>query len=97
MFELYGVIQPGSLRYDPSRNSYQFRLTNFKKEVLVVFKGSSTFELKEGDNLIMTGYMPNESERYKVVATSFKTNHSMEAENWMNGVNMKREGNTITI
>ena len=97
IFQVYGIMKQNSLEYDPGSNSYRFVLTNFKNEISVIFKGLASIELKEGDNVIVTGYVPDEEDRGRIVATKYSTNHSMEKENWDNTISKQREGNSISI
>ena len=97
IFQLYGILKQNSLEYDPSSNCYRFVLTNFKNDISVIFKGIASVELKEGDNVIITGYLPNVENKCKVVATKYNTNHSMEVENWDNTISKQRDNNSITI
>ena len=97
IFQLYGILKQNSLEYDSASNCYRFTLTNFKNEISVIFKGIASIELKEGDNVIITGYLPNNDEKCRVVATSYNTNHSMEVENWDNTISKQRSHNSITV
>ena len=57
-------------------------ITNFKKEIDIVYKGELAVELKEGENTIFNAYLPNKNNKSKIVAYSYMTNHSLELENW---------------
>ena len=57
-------------------------ITNFKREVDIIYKGELAVELKEGENTIFNAYVPNIKDKEKIVAYSYFTNHSLEVENW---------------
>ena len=97
IFKIYGVLKQNSIEYDTCSNCYRFEITNFKEDISVIFKGVASLELKEGDNVILTGYLPDENDKHLVVATEYNTNHSMEVENWENTLSKKRTDNSITL
>ena len=67
-FQIYGVLKPSSFYLNPDTNNYHFTLTNYEKEVDVIYKGFLPMELKEGENLIITCYLPNKKNRSRIVA-----------------------------
>ena len=48
----------------------------------MIYQGIIPPEFKEGENLILTGYIPNINNKNVMISTTFATNHSMEVENW---------------
>ena len=61
-----------------------------KEEINIIFKGVANFELKEGDNIIVTGHLINNNDKKTIMATSYNTNHSMELENWQDSISKER-------
>lgn len=47
--------------------------------------------MKEGENIIATGYFTNSKRRDKIIAHHFMTNHSMEVENWSGNANVLKD------
>lgn len=40
------------------------------------------FEFKEGETVVITGYIPDISKKNRMVCVEYMTKHSMEVENW---------------
>ena len=87
----YGLIEPNSLFYDSNSNVYHFTITNHKDTVDIIYKGHLPLEMKEGENIIATGYFTNSKRRDKIIAHHFMTNHSMEVENWSGNANVLKD------
>ena len=85
----YGIVKPDSFRFDSKSNNYFFTMTNFKDEIDITYRGKTSVNFKEGDNVVLTGYLPNPANKTKVLATSYMPSHSMENENW--------RGNNLTL
>lgn len=81
-FQVYGLLKPGSFYFNQNTKSFHFTLTNLKQEVDVIYKGEIPYEFKEGENLILTCYVPNIKNKSRIIAHAIATNHSMEVENW---------------
>lgn len=48
----------------------------------VVYRGELNFETKEGETVIITGYLPDSNNRSNMIAIEYVTNHGMETEKW---------------
>jgi hypothetical protein len=83
------------LYYDVETDLQTFTLTNFKHSVDVLYRGSVHLEVKEGENIILHAYLPDEKNRQKIIAYSYVTNHSMEVENWEGSTNKLRNNNIV--
>ena len=86
-FKVYGVVKPGTLSYEPKLECYKFVLSDFERDVSVMYRGDLAFETKEGETLVLTGYFPNIFDKSRMVCVEFMVNHSLETENW----DMKKE------
>lgn len=89
------MVVPESFHYDANTGAYIFKITNFKDTIDVVYKGKTKLQFKEGDNVVLTGYLPNSDIKNRVIATSYITNHSMEVENWQGSNFNVRESSII--
>ena len=89
-------MKPGTFRLDARSNNYYFTITNFKQEVDVVFRAAVGAMFKEGDNVVLTAYLPNRDNQHKIIATNVMPNHSMETENWK-GNNLAPRNNNIIL
>ena len=59
-----------------------FTVTDQETSIKVNYKGKSKFEFKEGEVIILSCYMPNSTEKDKVVAIDYVTKHSLETNDW---------------
>lgn len=82
---------PNTFRYDLNTKKYYFTITNNKQELDIIYQGIIPPEFKEGENLILTGYIPNINNKKVIISTTFATNHSMEVENWEGKSNQIRD------
>ena len=62
----------------------------------MVYRGDNNVMFKEGDNVVITAYLPNEKIKNRIVATAYMPNHSMETENWQGG-NLTLKNNDIIV
>lgn len=51
-------------------------------EMNIAYRGEIQFETKEGETVIVTGYLPDADNRTNMIAIEYVTNHGMEAEKW---------------
>ena len=84
------MLKPNTLTFNSSGECFTFTITNFKNEIDVIYRGELVSEFRESDNIILTGYLPNEEDRTKFIAYSYYTNHSMEVENWQGSTGAMR-------
>jgi hypothetical protein len=40
------------------------------------------FEFKEGETIVLTGYLPDITDKSKIICIEYMTKHSMEVNNW---------------
>ena len=82
LYQLYGVVKPGSLKMDLRENKYTFKLTDFKNDVDVGFKlGTNVaYEFREGESIVMYGFF--KKKRSNFTGTEVLTNHAMAEEKW---------------
>ena len=76
------MVKPGTLTYDPKIKCYKFSLTDFQRDIGVIYRGDLAFETKEGETMVLTSYFPNVYDRSKMICVEFVVNHSLEVENW---------------
>ena len=60
----------------------KFIITDFKNEVEVLYNGMNKFEFKEGETIVITGYIPDVQHKNRIVCIDYMAKHSMEVENW---------------
>ena len=60
----------------------KFIITDFKNEVEVLYNGMNKFEFKEGETIVITGYVPDVQHKNRIVCIDYMAKHSMEVENW---------------
>ena len=90
-------MKPGTLTFDPSMRCYKFTATDFERDMNVIYRGDLAFETREGESLIMSGYFPNVYDRSRMVCFDFLVNHSLEAENWEDKNEVKRDNYGIKM
>jgi len=79
----YCVVKPGSLSYDSYSNTYKFVGTDHKGNgINILYKGDLKFETREGETVVLTGYLPDADNRTQMIAIEYLTNHALEKENW---------------
>ena len=81
-FKVYGAVKPGTLTFDPKIGCYKFVMTDFERDISVIYRGELAFETREGETMIITGYFPNIFDRSRLVCVDFVVNHSLEVEKW---------------
>ena len=47
-----------------------------------LMKGMARFEFKEGETIVLTGYLPDITDKSKIICIEYMTKHSMEVNNW---------------
>ena len=76
-------MKPGTLSYDSYSDSYKFVGTDHQGNgINILYKGELKFETREGETVILTGYLPDVDNRTQMIAVEYLTNHGLEQENW---------------
>lgn len=85
------------MSYDSYSNTYKFVGTDHKGNgINILYKGDLKFETREGETVILTGYLPDADNRTQMIAVEYMTNHGMEQENWEGNLFMERDVNLIS-
>jgi hypothetical protein len=50
--------------------------------VNIFYRGQTKFEFKEGETLVLTGYLPDRNDKTKMIGTEYLTKHSMDGNLW---------------
>lgn len=58
------------------------------------FTGSSKFEFKEGETIILTAYTPDIKNKKFIHCVNYQISHGMEINNWKAKAEMDREAYT---
>ena len=77
------MVKAGTISFDAYSGTYRFQLEDHDGNfVNVIYRGTLQFETKEGESVVLSGYLPDSNNKTNVIATQYMTNHSLEAEKW---------------
>eukprot|EP01016_Furgasonia_blochmanni_P030776 TRINITY_DN3192_c0_g1_i1.p1 TRINITY_DN3192_c0_g1~~TRINITY_DN3192_c0_g1_i1.p1 ORF type:complete len:238 (+),score=26.54 TRINITY_DN3192_c0_g1_i1:54-767(+) len=90
VFKLFGAVKQGSIQMKRGALDTKFVVTDYKNEIEVIYSGTAKFEFKEGETIVLTGYVPDTRNRNRIVCVEYMTKHSMQVENWQDQQNISR-------
>jgi cytochrome c-type biogenesis protein CcmE len=59
-----------------------FIMTDFTRDIEVKYTGATKLEFKEGEIVVLNGFIPDMRRRGKMIALDYMTKHTLETENW---------------
>ena len=82
-FKLSGVVKHGSIAIKKGTLENKFILTDFKHDIVVLYKGSLPPTFKEGNMMSVGGFLADENDPTLFVGTSVFANHDVSPDKWM--------------
>ena len=76
-FKLSGVIKHGSIAVKKGTLDNKFIMTDFKNDIIVLFKGSLPPTFREGDMASVGGFLVDHKNPTNFIATNVQANHEI--------------------
>jgi cytochrome c-type biogenesis protein CcmE len=76
-FKLSGVIKHGSIAVKKGTLENKFIMTDFKNDIIVLFKGPLPSTFREGDMASVGGFLADHKNPTNFIATSVAANHEI--------------------
>ena len=76
-FKLSGVIKHGSIAVKKGTLENKFIMTDFKNDIIVLFKGPLPSTFREGDMASVGGFLVDPKNPTNFIATSVQANHEI--------------------
>ena len=89
-FKLSGVVKHGSIEMKKGTLENKFCLTDFKNDIMVVYKGALPATFREGDMASVGGFLADHKNPSCFVGTSVAANHEIAPDRWLGETNMDR-------
>ena len=89
-FKLSGVIKHGSIAVKKGTLENKFIMTDFKNDIVVLFKGPLPSTFREGDMASMGGFLADPKNPTNFIATSVQANHVIYPVRWIGKTIMDR-------
>eukprot|EP00347_Sterkiella_histriomuscorum_P010706 403375237 len=82
-FKLSGVVKSGSIEIKKGTLENKFVMTDFKNEIVVLFKGALPPTFREGDMATLGGFLADHKNPTSFIATSVQSNHEITPDKWL--------------
>ena len=89
-FKLSGVIKHGSIAVKKGTLENKFIMTDFKNDIIVLFKGPLPPTFREGDMATVGGFLADVNNPSNFIATSVQANHEIQPDRWVGETNLDR-------
>jgi len=89
-FKLSGVVKHGSIEMKKGTLENKFILTDFKNDVLVLYKGPLPATFREGDMASIGGFLADHKNPSSFIGTSVQANHEISPDRWLGETNVDR-------
>lgn len=90
-FKLSGIIKHGSIEMKKGTLENKFVLTDFKNDIMVVYKGSLPATFREGDMANVGGFLADHKNPSCFVGTSVQANHDIAPDRWLGDTRMDKQ------
>jgi cytochrome c-type biogenesis protein CcmE len=77
------VVKSGSIEIKKGTLESKFVVTDFKNELIVLYKGSLPPTFREGDMTSLGGFLADHKNPTCFIATSVQANHEITPDRWL--------------
>jgi cytochrome c-type biogenesis protein CcmE len=89
-FKLSGVVKHGSIEMKKGTLENKFIITDFKNDLVVLYKGPLPATFREGDMASVGGFLADHKSPTCFVGTSVQANHDIAPDKWLGETNIDR-------
>ena len=89
-FKLQGVVKHGTIEIKKGTLENKFLLTDFKNDIVVLYKGPLPMSFKEGDMATVGGFLSDHKNPTCFVGTNVQANHEISPDKWLGDANLDR-------
>ena len=90
-YKISGVIKHGSIEMKRGTLENKFILTDFKNDIMVVYKGTLPATFREGDMASVGGFLADHKNPSCFIGTSVAANHDIAPDRWLGDTRMDRQ------
>ena len=84
------MIKHGSIAVKRGTLENKFIMTDFKNDIMVLFKGPLPATFREGDMATVGGFVADPKNPTNFIATSVSANHEIAPDRWLGETNLDR-------
>ena len=89
-YRMSGIIKNGSIEIKKGTSDNRFVLSDFRSDILVLYKGSLPYYFKEGDMAHIGGFLADPDDPTTFIATSVSGSHEISVDKYIGETNVDR-------